>query len=134
MIIFKFTLYTLILSYSPCDVFKHFNVTEMHGLNLVDCEKYINTNKDAYIAGFCNVSPIDGKQFDFNKNFAYQTLNADTQVLVFDDVEKSFNFESLFSIITEGITIEKKNKDAIKIPVSRSPKICLLYTSDAADE
>jgi hypothetical protein len=81
---------------------------------------------------FCNalkfvkkVDTIDGKQFDFNKNFAYQTLNADTQVLVFDDVEKSFNFESLFSIITEGITIEKKNKDAIKIPVSRSPKIVI---------
>lgn len=81
---------------------------------------------------FCNalkyvkkVDTIDGKQFDFNKNFAYQTLNADTQVLVFDDVQKSFNFESLFSIITEGITIEKKNKDAIKIPVSRSPKIVI---------
>jgi hypothetical protein len=71
------------------------------------------------------VDTIDGKQFDFNKNFAYQTLNADTQVLVFDDVEKSFNFESLFSVITEGITIEKKNKDAIKIPVSRSPKIVI---------
>lgn len=81
---------------------------------------------------FCNalkyvkkVDTIDGKQFDFNKNFAYQTLNTDTQVLVFDDVEKSFNFESLFSIITEGITIEKKNKDAIKIPVTRSPKIVI---------
>ena len=81
---------------------------------------------------FCNalkyvkkVDTIDGKQFDFNKNFAYQTLNADTQVLVFDDVEKSFNFESLFSIITEGITIEKKNKDAIKIPFAKSPKIAM---------
>ena len=68
---------------------------------------------------------IDGKQFDFKKNLAYQTLNADTQILVFDDVEKNFNFESLFSIITEGITIEKKNKDAIKIPVQRSPKIVI---------
>jgi hypothetical protein len=81
---------------------------------------------------FCNafkyvkkVDTIDGKQFDFNKNFAYQTLNADTQILVFDDVEKSFNFENLFSVITEGITIEKKNKDAIKIPVTRSPKIII---------
>lgn len=81
---------------------------------------------------FCNalkylkkVDTIDGKQFDFNKNFAYQTLNADTQVLIFDDVERSFNFERLFSIITEGITIEKKNKDAVKIPINRSPKIVI---------
>ena len=65
MIIFKFTLYTLILSYNPCDVFKHFNVTEMHGLTLSDCEKYNNTIEDAYIAGLSNVSPIDGKQFVF---------------------------------------------------------------------
>lgn len=81
---------------------------------------------------FCNalkyvkkVDFIDGKVFNFEKNFAYQTLNADTQVLVFDDVQNKFNFESLFSVITEGITIEKKNKDAIKIPVSRSPKIVI---------
>jgi hypothetical protein len=31
----------------------------------------------------------------------------------------------LFSLITEGITLEKKNKDAIKIPVKKSPKILI---------
>ena len=65
MIIFEFTLYTLILSHDPCDVFKFYKVTEMHGLNLADCEKYNNTIQDAYIAGLANVSPIDGKQFVF---------------------------------------------------------------------
>ena len=68
---------------------------------------------------------LDGKQFDFNKTFAYQLVSADTQLLVFDDVVKKFNFEALFSLITEGITLEKKNKDAIKIPVHRSPKIVI---------
>lgn len=68
---------------------------------------------------------LDGKQFDFNKAFPYQTVSADTQVLVFDDVKKNFNFEGLFSLITEGITLEKKNKDAIKIPVKKSPKIVI---------
>jgi hypothetical protein len=71
------------------------------------------------------VSSIDGKQFDFNKSFPYQTVSPDTQILVFDDVQKNFSFENLFSLITEGITIEKKNKDAIKIPVSASPKIVI---------
>ena len=65
MKIFSFTLYTLILSYDPCDVFKFYKVTEMHGLNLEDCENYNNTTEDAYIAGLSNVSPIDGKQFVF---------------------------------------------------------------------
>jgi len=68
---------------------------------------------------------LDGKQFSFDKSFPYQTVSTDTQVLVFDDVKKNFAFESLFSLITEGITLEKKNKDAIYIPVARSPKIVI---------
>lgn len=72
-----------------------------------------------------NVATIDGKQFDFNKSFAYQTVGADTQILVFDDVKKNFAFENLFSLVTEGITLEKKNKDAIKLPINKSPKIVI---------
>lgn len=68
---------------------------------------------------------IDGKMFSFDKSFLYQTVQQDTQVLVFDDVVKGFNFEKLFSVITQGITLEKKNKDAIKIPFSKSPKILI---------
>lgn len=71
------------------------------------------------------VADINGKSFSFDKSFPYQTVSADTQILVFDDVHKNFKFENLFSVITEGITLEKKNKDAFKIPVSRSPKILI---------
>lgn len=68
---------------------------------------------------------IDGKAFNFEKSFPYQTVSADTQILCFDDVKKHFDFERLFSVITEGVTLEKKNKDAIKIPYSKSPKVAL---------
>jgi len=71
------------------------------------------------------VSSIDGKTFEFTKSFPYQTVSTDTQILVFDDVKKNFNFESLFSLITEGITLEYKGQDAISIPVERSPKILI---------
>ena len=81
---------------------------------------------------FCNalshlkkVSSIDGKTFDFNKSFPYQTVSTDCQLLVFDDVKKNFDFERLFSLITEGITIEYKGQDAIKLPVQKSPKIII---------
>lgn len=70
-------------------------------------------------------SSLDGKQFDFGKSFPFQTVSVDTQVLVFDDVKKNFNIEYLFSLITEGITIERKNKDAIKIDVKDSPKVII---------
>ena len=77
------------------------------------------------IAQLKRIAVIDGKTFSFDKSFPYQTVSADTQIIVFDDVKKNFEFERLFSVITEGITLEKKNKDAIKIPVDRSPKVCI---------
>ena len=71
------------------------------------------------------VVTIDGKSFTFERSFAYQLVSADTQILCFDDVKKHFDFERLFSVVTEGLTLEKKNKDAIKIPFSKSPKIAI---------
>lgn len=71
------------------------------------------------------VVTIDGKSFTFERSFAYQLVSADTQILVFDDVKKFFDFERLFSVVTEGLTLEKKNKDAIKIPFEKSPKIAI---------
>ena len=68
---------------------------------------------------------LDGKSFDKNKSFAYQVVTTSTQVLVFDDVKKKFDFEGLFSLITEGITLEKKNRDAIKLDFYQSPKIVI---------
>ena len=68
---------------------------------------------------------IDGKSFAFERSFAYQLVSADTQILCFDDVRKHFDFERLFSVITEGLTLEKNNKDAIKIPFAKSPKIAM---------
>lgn len=86
------------------------------------------TGKGLFMSGIANikrVAVIDGKTFSFDKSFPYQTINADTQIILFDDVKKNFEFERLFSVITEGITLEKKNKDAIKIPVERSPKVAI---------
>lgn len=72
-----------------------------------------------------NVSILDGKQFDERKSFPYQTVSSETQILVFDDVKKNWDFESKFSLVTEGITLERKNKDALKMSVEDSPKIVI---------
>lgn len=71
------------------------------------------------------LSTINGKGFDPSTQFAYQTVDTDTQILLFDDIDRNFKFENLFSLITEGLTIEKKGKDAIKIPFNKSPKISI---------
>jgi hypothetical protein len=86
------------------------------------------TGKGLFVQGISKVrrvSILDGKSFDDTKSFPYQTLNAETQVLVFDDVKQNFNFESKFSLVTEGLTLERKNKDAIKLSVEESPKLLL---------
>ena len=86
------------------------------------------TGKGLFVNGISQlkkVVTIDGKAFTFERSFAYQLVSADTQIICFDDIRKGFSFERLFSIITEGITVEKKNKDAIKIPFDRSPKVVI---------
>lgn len=71
------------------------------------------------------VSTIDGKHYDPSDRFKFQIVEVGTQILLFDDVKKNFNFENLFPITTEGITIEKKGQDAIFIPYKYSPKISI---------
>lgn len=86
------------------------------------------TGKGLFVNGVSQlkkVVTIDGKAFTFERSFAYQLVSADTQIICFDDIRKGFSFERLFSVITEGITVEKKNKDAIKIPFDRSPKVVI---------
>ena len=68
---------------------------------------------------------LNGKKIDLNSQFAFQTVKADCQVLVFDDVKRNFPFEDLVSIITEGLEIEYKGQGAIKLPVTKSPKIVI---------
>lgn len=72
------------------------------------------------------VVKIDGKAYNPAKNdFVYQRVNLDSQILALDDVKKHFDFEQLFAIVSEGITVNRKNKDEIFIPFERSPKIVI---------
>ena len=86
------------------------------------------TGKGLFVQGLRQirrVSILDGKTFDDKKSFPYQTVSPETQVLVFDDVKKNFDFESKFSLVTEGMTLERKNKDAIRLKVEDSPKMVI---------
>lgn len=86
------------------------------------------TGKGLFVQGLKqirNISILDGKAFDDKKSFAFQTVRQETNILVFDDVKKNFNFENIFSLVTEGITLERKNKDALKLTVEDSPKILI---------
>lgn len=68
---------------------------------------------------------IDGKLFNPKERFAFQQVTYSTQVINLNDVRKEFNIESLFSVISEGLHVEKKNRDSITIPFADSPKILI---------
>lgn len=70
-----------------------------------------------------NIERVDGKNFKLDKSFAFQRVGLDTKIVAIEDVRKNVDFEGFYAIITEGMTIEKKNKDEYFIPYKDSPKV-----------
>ena len=89
---------------------------------------YGRSGKGLVIKGIAKLRTVvvaDGRNFNIGKNFAFQRVNADTNIVAIEDMKEKFPFDRLFSIITEGITIEKKQRDEIFIPFPESPKIVI---------
>ena len=80
------------------------------------------------ISNLRKLQTLNGKEFDNKGNFPYDTVSLDDNVICFDDMERTFKFESLFSIITGNLTLKKKFQQPIVIPYEQSPK--LLFTSN----
>ena len=53
------------------------------------------------IGKMCTASKIDVRNFKFENSFAFQSISLDTKVIFFDDVNKKFGFDKLFSIRKE---------------------------------
>lgn len=56
--------YTLLLGENPCEIFWHFGVEEMHGLNYKDCILHPNTKYNAYIWGWANYVPKNDSDYN----------------------------------------------------------------------
>ena len=65
---------------------------------------------------------VDGKSFKHDKPFLFQRVDLSTQMIVVDDCRKNIDFQGFYSHISEGLTVEKKNRDEIHIPYAKSPK------------
>ncbi len=77
------------------------------------------------LSRFRKVTRFDGKMFEFEKSFVYQRITLDTGIMFFDDVKKTFSFDKLFSVMTEGLTVEKKGSPEFMIPFAASPKVII---------
>ncbi len=65
---------------------------------------------------------IDGPNFKFDKDFNFARVQLDTRLINFNDVKPQFDFNALFSLITEDFVFSKKRMDEISIPFQKSPK------------
>lgn len=89
----------------------------------------------SFVRQFRKVADFDGKNFKTADNFLFQNVDLDTNILFIDDVERHFKFNTLFSILTGSLLVNKKNKPQIIIPFERAPKIFITsnYSVGAMD-
>ncbi len=82
----------------------------------------------------CNLVRINGRNVDFGNRFLFQNVDFNTNIIQFDDTDAKFDFGGLYSIITDGITIEKKNKPAIELSHHETPKFVITTNQVLTDE
>ena len=76
------------------------------------------------------VVKLDGKNFDITRQFAWQRVRHDTDLVVLDDLDsRRLPFEKLFSIITTGMEVETKGGMQQYIDFYDAPKL-LINTND----
>jgi hypothetical protein len=68
----------------------------------------------------------NGKNSNFSADkFAYQNVKETTDILFIDDAPRNFDFESLFSVLTDDLPVEKKYQPVKIIPFEMSPKFVI---------
>jgi len=72
-----------------------------------------------------NLIDIDGKNFSFHDRFAFQRVTPSSEIVLFNDVDKSFSFEKLYNIISDSFTVQRKNQTEFVLPFQRSPKLVI---------
>lgn len=77
------------------------------------------------LSRFRSISTIDGKKYKSDRDFNFQNVDGNSDVIIIDDVLQNFNYSSLYPSVTGTMTIEKKGKTPEQIPYSRSPKIAI---------
>jgi len=118
----------------------------LHTYNAPDTQKlvmYIDADSDAdksegrngksfvmeQVRRFKSHTYVDGKRFatsmEGGGRFQFEGVTDETKFIWIDDVQPAFPFTTIFSMITNEMEIEKKNKSKVVIPRDRKPKFGL---------
>lgn len=72
-----------------------------------------------------SIAKIDGKKYRSDDKFRWQNVKPTTQVVFLDDVQQSFSFDDLHSLLTDGMNVEQKYKDEFLIAPIKTPKFII---------
>ena len=76
-----------------------------------------------------NQSSQDGKKYRDNPNtggrFQFSNVEQHTDNIFIDDLKADFNIQSIFTMVTGDIEIERKGQNKFVIPQNQRPKIAL---------
>ena len=68
------------------------------------------------------IRDVKGRRANLDSQFALQNITIDTELIVFDDIKKNFNFELFFGDIIDGYTIEYKKIHSFQFSRETNPK------------
>jgi hypothetical protein len=68
---------------------------------------------------------LDGKKLNFESPFTFQAVQFDTELVIMDDVNKFFDYEAIFHLITSDFETERKGEHRITRPFDDAPKIVI---------
>ena len=90
------------------------------------------TGKSLIISSLENIlvqSKQDGKKYRDNPNqggrFQFSNVDYETQNIFIDDLKQNFDIESIFTMVTGDIEIERKGQNKFIIPKNERPKFAL---------
>jgi 3'-5' exonuclease len=77
------------------------------------------------ISYMCNVCDLPGKSFKTNYAHNYQRVDRFTDVISLNDIQPNLKFDSLYNVISDDMTINKKYKPEFEIKFEDTPKFIL---------
>ena len=71
------------------------------------------------------LSVVDGKMYDQREWYSLSSVDLESEVLLFDDLDLGFKFEQIFPLVTTGMLVRQKYKNHIHLPFEKAPKVAL---------
>lgn len=75
---------------------------------------------------YINMKKLEKKS---NQQFGYANVKDSTGLIIIDECSEDFAFDTLYADVSDDLEVERKGKDAVIIPFSKSPKFGIATNS-----